>query len=68
MLATATGGAEFPNVRTYVERWGSEIQVLFLRLLTGNKGRNKIDCVSTKAYGSWFSQPEILDALGVPNT
>jgi RecA/RadA recombinase len=68
MLATATGGAEFPNVRTYVERWGMEIQVLFLRLLTGNKGRNKVDCVSTKAYGSWFSQPEILDALGVPNT
>ncbi|MHB0965305.1 MAG: ATP-binding protein [Bellilinea sp.] len=63
MLSATTQAEDFPNVRTYVERWGAEVQVLYLRLLVTSKGKHKTACVSTRAYTEWFSQPELMSAL-----
>jgi hypothetical protein len=64
MLAHSVIDADFENVRTYVERFGTEVQVLFLRLLMSSPDTTrKIPCTRTKAYTSWFAQPELRSAV-----
>ncbi len=63
MLSATTQGIDFPNVRKYVERFGTEVQVLYMRLLVSSKGKHKAGCFQTKAYKEWFSTPHIKAAL-----
>jgi hypothetical protein len=63
MLSTATQPTDLAPVRQYVERYGVEVQVLFLRLLVNSKGSHKAGCIRTKAYTEWFSRPEMRAAL-----
>lgn len=63
MLSTVTQPPDMVNVRTYIERFGTEVQVLFLRLLVSSKGAHKSGCTKTKAYTNWFSKPEMRAAL-----
>jgi hypothetical protein len=65
MLAISTPPADMAAVRTYVERFGVEVQVLFLRLMVSNKGKHRDENCRTKAYTDWFSKPELRAALGV---
>lgn len=63
MLSAVTTAADLPAVREYVERWGTEIQVLYLKLLRDSKGEHRAKCFTTKAWVSWFAKPEIVAAL-----
>lgn len=63
MLAHTVKPEDFPNVRTYIEGWGVEIQVLFLRLLMSSKGDHKLPCTKTQAYTTWFAKPELRGAV-----
>ena len=63
MLSGRVQAIDFPNVRQYVERYGTEVQVLFMRLLVSSKGKHKASCFATNAYKSWFSTPHIKAAL-----
>lgn len=63
MLAHSVKPEDFENIRTYVERFGTEVQVLFLRLLMSSKSPNKLPCTSTKAYTSWYEVPELRAAV-----
>jgi hypothetical protein len=63
MLSATTQAKDLANVRQYVERFGAEVQVLFLRLLTTSKGSHKEACFKSKAYTDWFSKPEMRAAL-----
>lgn len=63
MLAHTVKAEHFPDVRTYVERSGNEIQILFLRLLMTSKSAQKLPCTKTQAYTSWFAKPEIRAAV-----
>jgi hypothetical protein len=65
MLAVTVGPQDMPSIRTYVERYQTEVQVLFLRLMVNNKGKNREANCRTKAYTEWFAKPEIRAALGV---
>lgn len=64
MLSATTKGSDMAQVRKYVERFGPEVQILYLHLLTGSKGAHRDGCLTTKAYTTWFSRPEIMNALG----
>ena len=63
MLSATTQHTDMVAVRTYVERWGAEVQVLYLRLLVSSKGKHKTECIKTRAYSEWFSKPEMIAAL-----
>lgn len=63
MLATTVKASDLVKVRTYVERFGLEVQVLFLRLLTSSQSGNAKACASTSAYIEWFSIPDIRSAI-----
>lgn len=63
MLAHSVKPEDFANVREYVERFGTEVQVLFLRLLMASKSVNKVPCTRTKAYTAWFEVPELRAAV-----
>lgn len=63
MLSATTKHTDMAAVRTYVERWGTEVQVLYLKLLVDSKGKHKGECVNTRAYTEWFSRPEMIAAL-----
>lgn len=63
MLSHSVKAEHFEAVRTYVERFGTEVQVLFLRLLMSSQGPNKVPCTKTKAYTSWFATPELRAAV-----
>ena len=63
MLSATVQAKDFAAVRTYAERYGIEVQVLFLRLLCSGKGTNKDACVRTPAYTTWYSVPEIRAAV-----
>ena len=63
MLANSVQAKDMPPVRAYIERYGIEIQVLFLRLMTSSKGKHRLACVQTEAYTSWFARPELRDVL-----
>jgi hypothetical protein len=65
MLSGMTRATDLGQVRKYVERYGAEVQVLFLRLLVSGKGAHRADCIKSKEYTQWFSKPELLSALGV---
>jgi hypothetical protein len=65
MLSSMTKAPDLGAVRKYVERYGAEVQVLFLRLLVSSKSSNKAACVQSKEYTQWFTKPELLSALGV---
>ena len=65
MLSSMTKAPDLGAVRKYVERYGAEVQVLFLRLLVSSKSANKAACVTSKEYTQWFTKPELLSALGV---
>ncbi len=61
MLATSVQGADMAAVRTYMERQGVEVQILFLRMLVKSKGAHREACVRTKAWTEWFLKKEILE-------
>ena len=63
MLAGMTQAKDMANVRKYVERFGTEVQVLFLRLLGSNKGKHVKACHQTAAFTKWFSNPDIRASL-----
>lgn len=63
MLSATTQPEDLANVRKYVERWGEEVQVLYLRLLVSSKGKHKIGCIQSRAYSEWFNQPNLIAAL-----
>jgi hypothetical protein len=63
MLAHSVKGTDFENIRIYIERFGTEVQVLFLRLLMSAKGDHVKDVVKTKAYTSWFTKDELRKAV-----
>lgn len=65
MLASAVKPKDMANVRKYVERYGTEVQVLFLRLLVQSKSKHRHDNVRTSAYTEWFAKKELRSALGV---
>lgn len=65
MLAHSVKPFDMPAVRIYVERFGVEVQVLFLRFLIGSKSIHKAGNVSTQAYTEWFIKPELKKTLGV---
>lgn len=64
MLSATTRGADMANVRKYIERFGYEVQILYLHLLTGSKGAHRDGCLTTKAYTTWFSRPGIKNVQG----
>lgn len=63
MLAHSVKGPDFEFVRTYVERFGTEVQVLFLRLLMATKGPRGAEVSKTKAYTSWFEKADLRAAV-----
>lgn len=64
MLAISVQSKDFVAVRTYVERYGLELQVLFLRLLATSKGKNRDECCSNPAYTQWFvDSPDLVAAI-----
>lgn len=63
MLSATTQAKDLANVRKYVERWGAEVQVLYLNLLVSSKGKHKSECIASRAYTEWFSKPEMIAAL-----
>lgn len=63
MLAHSVKAEDFSAIREYVERFGTEVQVLFLRLLMGSKGEHKVACTKTKAYTSWFDNEKLRQAV-----
>lgn len=63
MLAHSVRATDFAEIRTYVERYGEEIQVLFLRLLMSSKGEHKVACTKTQAYTTWFDVPSVRKAV-----
>ncbi len=63
MLSASVRSSDMDKVRTYVERWALEVQVLFLKLLVSSNGKHKSDCVNTRAYAEWFSNPAMIAAL-----
>jgi len=63
MLSACTQAKDLGSVRKYVERWGAEVQVLYLRLLVSSKGSHKNACIQSKEYTQWFSRPELIAAL-----
>lgn len=65
MLAVSVVPGDMAPVRTYLERFGVEVQVLFLRLMVSSKGKNRDANCRTKAYTEWFAKPELRGALGV---
>jgi hypothetical protein len=63
MLSASVRAADFPNVRKYVERFSTEVQVLFLRLLASSKGSHVSACTKTSAYTEWFAVEAIRQAV-----
>ena len=64
MLGISVQSKDFKAVRTYVERYGLELQVLFLRLLANNKSANRDECINNPEYTAWFQEsPELIDAI-----
>jgi len=63
MLAHSAIPEHMGAIRTYISRYGSEVQVLFLRLLVSSKSKNMMGCTRTKAFTEWFAQPELRDAV-----
>lgn len=63
MLSTMTVADDLANVRKYVERFGVEVRVLFLRLLVSSKGAHREACIRSRAYTDWFSDPAMRAAL-----
>jgi hypothetical protein len=63
MLSATTQAPDMPSIRKYVERFGPEVQVLYLRLLVSSKGPHMEACVRSRAYTEWFSSPALRQAL-----
>jgi hypothetical protein len=64
MLAASVTDKEFSKVRTYVERFGMELQILFLRLLASNSQSSRVvDCSRTATYRDWFKNEEMTKAI-----
>lgn len=63
MLAHSVQPEDFGQVREYVERFGAEVQVLFLRLLMNSNSAHKAACCKTKAYTSWFDSPKLRSTV-----
>jgi len=63
MLSATTQATDLGNVRKYVERWGTEVQVLYLKLLVSSKGKHKTECIKSPEYTKWFSVPAMIAAL-----
>jgi hypothetical protein len=63
MLSATAQGQHMPAIRTYMERQGLEVQVLFLRLLLKSKGKHCEGCCRAKSYVEWVSRKEVQDAV-----
>lgn len=64
MLAESVKEKHMAAVRTYVERYGMEVQVLFLRLLASSKNEYRDECVMSEHYRLWLKEnPELVNAI-----
>jgi hypothetical protein len=63
MLSATTQAGDMKNIRTYVERFGVEVRVLYLRLLVTSKGAHREACIRSRTYTEWFSDPDMRAAL-----
>ena len=60
MLATATKAEDLRKVRTYTERFGIEVQVLYHKLLASSSSGNRDAVARTPEYRTWFRENKEL--------
>ncbi len=65
MLAVSALPKDLPNIRTYVERFNVEVEVLFLRLLVQSKSKHRDANLRTEAYTGWYGKKELRAAIGI---
>ncbi|MDH5646820.1 MAG: hypothetical protein OEZ01_12470 [Candidatus Heimdallarchaeota archaeon] len=63
MLALSINTKDFPQIKKYIQRYSTELQVLFLRLLATNK-KATTTLIGMVSYRKWFTEsPELQKAL-----
>jgi hypothetical protein len=63
MVAATVSDKDFAAVRTYIERYGMELQILFHRLLASSRSERVIKCSKTPSYRDWFKNEEMTRAI-----
>jgi hypothetical protein len=63
MLATSATPEHLQAIKTYVELWQPEVQVLFLRMLISKKDVRAQDISRASAFRDWINNKDLRDAL-----